>query len=65
MIADFDTYLMAKRLIDHCGQKAPRHADWMMRRFMAKNDPEQAADWLAIGVAIDQLQNLPALACPH
>jgi hypothetical protein len=65
MIADFESYRMAKRISDQYGPEAAAYAYGMMRRFMAKNDGEQAGDWLAIAVAIENLQKLPPADTPH
>ena len=65
MVSERDIYRRAQLLIDHSGSEAVELADRMMRRSLEEDDLPQAGDWLAIGQAIEQLQNLPPVARRH
>ena len=60
MVSQLDRYRSAQQVIDRHGPEAQDHACRMMRRFLDKGDVQGAGVWLAIGDAIEDLQNLTA-----
>ena len=52
-------YTLAQRMIHCFGAEAEAYADAMLRRRLDDDDLLAAGAWLAIGNAIDDLQQLP------
>jgi len=65
MVSQRDIYRRAQLLIDHSGSEAAELAYRMMRRSLEEQDLPQAGDCLAIGQAIENLQNLPTVGRRH
>ena len=55
MVSQRDIYRRAQLLIDHSGAEAAELADRMMLRSLEEDDLPQAGDWLAIGQAIEDI----------
>jgi hypothetical protein len=62
MASQPDIYTLAQRMIDCFGAEAEAYADAMLRRRLEQDDVLAAGAWLALGNAIDDLQQLPP---PH
>ncbi len=65
MVSQRDIYRRAHLLIDHSGTQAADRAYRMMLRSLEEDDLQQAGDWLAIGQAVENLQNLRTPATRH
>ncbi len=61
MVSERDTYRRAQRLIDRTGTQAAERAYRMMLCSLEEDDLPQAGDWLSIGHALENLQNLPSM----
>jgi hypothetical protein len=65
MVSEMDRYRSEKLVIDQHGPEAGEHAFRMMWRFLHQGDFDGADAWLAIGSAIEDLQNLPPATRRH
>jgi hypothetical protein len=65
MVSQTHIYRRAQRLIDHSGSEAAELAYGMLLRSLEADNLPDAGDWLAIGQAIENLQNLPPAGRRH